>query len=50
VKRVLLLVAVLALAAPGLLAHEVRPGYLEIRQANAEAFHVLHPDRCVGAD
>lgn len=40
-KRGLLLVALLILAAPGLRAHEVRPAYLELRQTSAETYEAL---------
>lgn len=40
-KRGVLLIALLALAAPGLRAHEVRPAYLELRQTGAETYDAL---------
>jgi hydrogenase/urease accessory protein HupE len=40
-KRALLSVALLAGFAPGVLAHEVRPAYLEIRQTGAVTYDVL---------
>jgi hydrogenase/urease accessory protein HupE len=41
VKRALLLAALLTLTATGLLAHEVRPAYLELRQTSAETYDAL---------
>ena len=40
-KRTLMLMVLLASAAPDLQAHEVRPAYLELRQTGAEAHDVL---------
>jgi hydrogenase/urease accessory protein HupE len=40
-KRALLILALLAAFAPSVLAHEVRPAYLELRQTGAETYDVL---------
>lgn len=40
-KRALLTLALLAAFAPGALAHEVRPAYLELRQNGPDAYEVL---------
>ena len=40
-RPALILMVLLASAAPGLLAHEVRPAYLELRQTGAEGYDVL---------
>lgn len=40
-KRVLLAGALLATLAPGVLAHEVRPAYLELRQTGPETYDAL---------
>jgi len=40
-KRLLTVLAVLALFAPGVSAHEVRPAYLELRQSGGETWNVL---------
>ncbi len=40
-KRPFLLAVLLAMVAPGALAHEVRPAYLELRQTGAETYAAL---------
>jgi HupE/UreJ protein len=40
-KCMFMLMALLISAAPGLMAHEVRPAYLELRQTGAEGYDVL---------
>jgi hydrogenase/urease accessory protein HupE len=41
VKRVLLILVLLATFAPGVFAHEVRPAYLELRQTGTETYDAL---------
>jgi len=40
-KRALLILVLLAMSAPGVCAHEVRPAYLELRQTGPETYDVL---------
>src|SRR3989304_5526908 len=40
-KRALLIVVLLATFAPGVFAHEIRPGYLELRQTGPDTYDAL---------
>jgi len=49
-RRALLLAVLLAAAAPGVLPHEVRPAYLELRQTGSETFDALWKVPGLGED